>query len=120
MNLKNQLNNVQDYFSPKIIGEVNDVYVKVAKIKGDKIPWHNHKDEDELFYIIEGSLLFEIEEQDSFTMHQGDLFIIKRGINHRVSSTEECKIMLIENKTTAHTGEVKSEVTRTIEEQMSK
>lgn len=117
MNLKNQLNNVQDYFSPKIIGEVNDVYVKVAKIKGDDLPWHNHKDEDELFYIIEGNLLFEIEGQESFTMHKGDLFIIKRGINHRVSSKEECQIMLIENKTTAHTGEIESEITRSIEEQ---
>ncbi len=114
MNLKEQVNNVQDYFSPKVIGEVNDVYVKVAKIKGDKVPWHNHKAEDELFYIIEGSLLFEIEGQDSFTMNQGDLFIIKRGINHRVSSTEECKIMLIENKSTAHTGEVESEITKSI------
>ena len=114
MNLKNQLDNVQDYFSPKVIGEVNDVYVKVAKIKGDKVPWHNHKAEDELFYIIEGSLLFEIEGQEPFTMQQGDLFIIKRGINHRVSSTEECKIMLIENKSTAHTGEVESEITKSI------
>jgi len=100
-----------------VIGEVNDVYVKVAKIKGDKVPWHNHKEEDELFYIIEGSLLFEIEGQESFTMHQGDLFIIKRGINHRVSSKEECKIMLIENKSTAHTGEVESEITKSIAEQ---
>ena len=117
MNLKDQLNNVQDYFSPKVIGVVNDVYVKVAKIKGDKVPWHNHKAEDELFYIIEGSLLFEIEGQESFTMNQGDLFIIKRGINHRVSSTEECKIMLIENKSTAHTGEVESAITKSIEQQ---
>ena len=117
MNLKNQLDNVQDYFFPKVIGEVNDVYVKVAKIKGDKVPWHNHKDEDELFYIIEGSLLFEIEGQESFRMHQGDLFIIKRGINHRVSSIEECKIMLIENKTTAHTGEVESVISKSVEEQ---
>jgi len=117
MNLKDQLKNIEDYFSPKVIGEVNDVYVKVAKIKGDKVPWHNHKEEDELFYIIEGNLLFEIEGQEPFTMHQGDLFIIKRGINHRVSSTEECKIMLIENKSTAHTGEVESEITKSISEQ---
>jgi len=117
-NLKAQLDNVQNYFSPKVVGEVNDVYVKVAKIKGDKIPWHNHKNEDELFYIMEGSLLFEVEGEMPFTMNQGDFFIVKRGINHKVSSVDECKIMLIENKTTAHTGEVVSEVTRTIEEQL--
>lgn len=118
MKLIEEFTNVQDYFSPKVIGEVNDVYVKVAKIKGDKIPWHNHKNEDELFYIVEGSLLFEVEEEEPFEMNQGDLFIVKRGVNHRVSSVEECKIMLIENKSTAHTGSVISEVTRSIEEQL--
>lgn len=119
MNLKSKFDNINEYFSPKVIGEVNDVYVKVAKIKGDDIPWHNHKNEDELFYIVEGSLLFEIENQESFIMNQGDLFIIKRGINHKVSAKEECKIMLIENKTTAHTGEVESAVTKTIKDQLS-
>ncbi len=119
MNLKSKFANVNEYFSPKVIGEVNDVFVKIAKIKGDEIPWHNHKDEDELFYIIEGSLLFEIENEESFMMHEGDLFIVKRGINHKVSAEEECKIMLIENKTTAHTGEVKSAVTKSIQEQLS-
>ena len=118
MKLKDYFKDIRDYFSPEIIGEVNDVYVKVAKIKGDKVPWHNHGNEDELFYIIEGSLLFEIEEKDSFVMNEGDIFIVKKGINHRVSSTEECKIMLIENKTTAHTGDVQSEITKSIEQQL--
>lgn len=119
MNVKSKFADINEYFSPKVIGEVNDVFVKIAKIKGDDIPWHNHKEEDELFYIIEGSLLFEIENQESFTMKEGDLFIIKRGINHKVSAKEECKIMLIENKTTAHTGEVESTITKSIEEQLS-
>lgn len=118
MNLKDRSNEIKDYFSPEVIGEVNDVYVKVAKIKGEKVPWHNHTDEDELFYIIEGSLLFEIEGEDSFEMKQGDLFIVKKGVNHRVSSTEVCKIMLIENKTAAHTGDTPSEITKSIEQQL--
>lgn len=118
MNVKDHFNEIKNYFSPKIIGEVNDVYVKVARIKGNEIPWHNHKNEDELFYIIEGSLLFEIEGEDSFEMKKGDLYIVKKGINHRVSSTKECKIMLVENKTTAHTGDVKSKITRSIKQQL--
>lgn len=118
MNLREKFKDVNDYFSPKVIGEVNDVYVKIAKIKGVKIPWHNHKNEDELFYIVEGSLLFEIENEPSFTMRTGDMFIVKRGINHKVSAKEECKIMLIENKTTAHTGEIQSEVTKSIKDQL--
>lgn len=118
MNLKEKSKDIKDYFSPKIIGEVNDVYVKIAIIKGEKIPWHNHKKEDELFYIIEGSLLFEIEGKDSFIMNEGDLFIVKKGINHRVSSKNECKIMLIENKDTAHTGTIKSDITKSVQDQL--
>jgi quercetin dioxygenase-like cupin family protein len=117
MNLKQKLQQINEYFSPKIIGEVNDVFVKLAKIKGNELPWHNHKEEDELFYILEGSLLFEIEGEESFTMNQGDLYIVKKGINHRISSKEECCILLIENKTTAHTGEIFTDITKSIDEQ---
>lgn len=117
-NLEDTFSIIDGYFSPKIIGEVNDVYVKLAKINGDKIPWHNHKEEDELFYVIEGELLFEIEGQKSFILNEGEIFIVKRGLNHRVSSTSECKIVLIENKSTAHTGTVLTEITKTIKEQL--
>ncbi len=117
LNIREQFEDLKDYFSPRIIAEVNDVYVKVAKIKGDKVPWHNHKDEDELFYIIDGSLRFEIEGEKSFTMNAGDIYVVPKGINHRVSSEDECKIMLIENKSTAHTGDIKSEITKSIYDQ---
>ena len=119
INLRESFQLLTDYFAPKIIGEVNDVFVKIAMIKGEDIPWHSHKDEDELFYIVEGNLLFEIEGQESFTMKEGDIFIVGRGINHRVSSTKECKIMLVENKSTAHTGETITEITKSINEQLN-
>lgn len=118
INLKHKFNDISTYFSPKVIGEVNDVYVKLAKIKGEEVPWHNHANEDELFYIVEGNLLFEVEGEPAFTMKEGDMFIVKKGVNHRVSSEEECKIMLIENKTTQHTGDILTDITRSIEEQM--
>ena len=118
INLGERAAALTEYFSPRVIGEVNEVFVKVAKIKGDKIPWHNHPGEDELFYIIEGTLLFEIEGQEPFTMGPGDLFIVERGVNHRVSSTEECSILLVENKATAHLGETESEITRSVAEQL--
>jgi len=116
-NLRDSFQLLTGHFAPKIIGEVNEVYVKIASIKGEDIPWHNHREEDELFYVVDGSLLFEVEGQESFTMKKGDIFIVPRGINHRVSSTEECKIMLVEQKSTSHTGDVKSAVTRSIKEQ---
>lgn len=117
MNLKEKLSLINEYYAPKIIGEVNDVFVKLVKIKGNKVPWHNHRNEDELFFILSGSLCFEIENQESFVMKEGDLFILKQGINHRVSSKEECHIMLIENKTALHTGDVISTITKSIENQ---
>jgi len=117
MNLKEQLEDVKDYFSPKIVTEVNDQYVKIAKIKGQEVPWHNHENEDELFYIIEGELLIEVENETNITMKTGDMLVVPKGINHRVSSIDECSIMLIETKTTKHTGEVKSSITKSIQEQ---
>jgi quercetin dioxygenase-like cupin family protein len=111
------LSEITDYFSPKILGEVNDVFIKLVKIKGDKVPWHNHKNDDELFHVLSGSLLFEVENQESFTMNSGDIFIVKRGLNHRISSKEECHIMLIENKTVLHTGEIVNEITKSIKKQ---
>lgn len=118
MNLSKKLDQIEDYFSPKVIGEVNDVFVKLVKIKGDKVPWHNHQDEDELFYIIKGKLLFEVEHQEPFVMKKGDLFIVKRGINHRVSSKKECSILLVESKTTSHTGSVISIISKDISQQL--
>jgi mannose-6-phosphate isomerase-like protein (cupin superfamily) len=117
MNLKDAFLSLDNYFSPRIIGEVNDQYIKVVKINGQEVPWHNHENEDELFYIVEGSLLMEIECNEDFIMGKGDFYVVKKGINHRVSSKEECLIMLIESKTTEHTGKVKSEITKSIDEQ---
>ena len=117
LNIESALASIENYFSPKIIGEVNDVYVKIAKIKGEDVPWHSHKNEDELFYILEGSLLMEIENQPAFQMNKGDMYVVKRGVEHRVSSAKECHILLIENKTTAHTGDVVSDITKSISQQ---
>jgi quercetin dioxygenase-like cupin family protein len=117
MNIKEEFKSIENYFSPKIITTVNDQYVKLTKIKGEDIPWHNHENEDELFFISEGSLLMEIENEPSFTMNKGDLFVVKKGVNHRVSAENECLIMLIESKTTKHTGDVKSSITKSLEYQ---
>ena len=108
---------IQGYFSPKIIGEVNDVYVKVTKVKGDDVPWHTHDREDELFYIFKGSLVMEIANKEAFTLNAGELFIVKKGVRHRVYSRDECWVLLVENKETKHTGDVASSITKSIEDQ---
>lgn len=117
MNLKDAFVGLDNYFTPKVIGEVNDQYIKVVKIKGQEVPWHNHKNEDELFYVVKGVLLMEIENQPDQILKKGDLLVVKKGKNHRVSSKEECLIMLIESKTTEHTGKIKSAITKPIKDQ---
>lgn len=117
MNVRSSCTKLKNYFAPRILDEVNDHYVKVVKIKGQEVPWHHHENEDELFYIIEGQLLMEIEDQEGFVMKKGDLFVVRKGRNHRVSSDGECLVMLIEPKTTEHTGKVKSAISKSIEEQ---
>lgn len=117
MNLIDSFSGLDTYFSPKIIGEVNNQYIKVVKIKGQEVPWHNHENEDELFYVVKGALLMEIENQPGLIMKKGDILVVKKGQNHRVSAKDECLIMLIESKTTEHTGKIKSVITKSIRDQ---
>lgn len=119
MNLKDAFLSLNNYFSPRIIGEVNDQYIKVVKIKGQEVPWHNHENEDELFYVVKGTLLMEIENQSHLVLKKGDLFVVKKGKNHRVSSKKECLVMLIESKTTKHTGKIKSSITKSVAQQFN-
>ena len=117
-NLTKIFEQIIEYFSPKIIGEVDDVYIKLAKVKGDDVPWPTHDNEDEMFYVVEGSLVMEIEGEDSFELNEDEFYIVKKGVRHRVYSQDESRLMLIENKSTKHTGDVQSHITRSIEEQM--
>jgi mannose-6-phosphate isomerase-like protein (cupin superfamily) len=116
-NLSHLFNTVTQYFTPKIIAEVNDVYVKLAKVKGQDVPWHTHEKEDELFYVIKGNLTIEFKDHDSVQLNSGEICTVKAGVEHRVHSEEECWLMLIENKSTQHTGKVKSAITKSIEDQ---
>jgi len=118
-NLTKLFSGINEYYSPRVIGEVNDVYVKITKVKGHDVPWHTHDNEDELFYMVRGSLTMEIQNEGSFDLNEGEYFIVNKGIEHRVYSEEECWIMLIEPKATKHTGSVQSDITRSIDEQLN-
>lgn len=114
MKLAQQL---KGYFSPKIIGEVNDVYVKVTKIKGDEVPWHAHDGEDEMFYILNGRMKMFIDGEEPFDLKEGDFYIVKQGVKHRVTSQHDCWMILVENKSTKHVGDVDSPIAKSIEQQ---
>jgi quercetin dioxygenase-like cupin family protein len=117
-NVLNLFSRVKEYYSPKVIGEVNDVYIKITKVKGDDVPWHTHDNEDEMFYILKNSLEMEVEGEGNFTLNEGEFYIVKAGVRHRVHCEDESWMMLIENKETKHTGSVESKITKSIEEQM--
>ena len=114
-NLRDQAAALGDYWSPKILGQVNDQYVKVAKVKGD-LTWHKHDDEDELFLVLSGNLRIEYENH-VVDLAEGDFHIVPRNTLHNPVCDEECLIALIETVTTRHTGEKVIEKTRSIEEQ---
>lgn len=116
-NFKKELELVKDYWFPRIIGKVNNQYIKVAKLKGF-FTWHSHDDEDELFYVIKGSLTIEFEN-GCVKLNEGEFYVVPRGKKHNPIATEECWKVLIESVTTKHTGNVKTNKSKTIDQQLS-
>jgi mannose-6-phosphate isomerase-like protein (cupin superfamily) len=105
-----------EYWSPRVIAEIDDCYVKVAKVRGS-LAWHSHDDEDELFHVLSGSLRIEMDER-TVLLGPGDVFVVPKGVRHNPVADEECLIMLIERKSTRHTGNIVTDKTRSIDEQL--
>ena len=111
VNLQKKFSLFQDHWSPKIIGELNGQYVKLAKMKGE-FQWHHHDDEDELFLVVKGSFRMKLRDGD-IVVSEGELIIIPKGLEHCPVAEEEAQILLFEPKSTLNTGNVRSE--RTVE-----
>jgi len=105
-----------ELWSPRVVGELDDSYVKVAKVRGT-FGWHNHEHEDELFFILKGRLRIEMES-GSATLDEGEMFVVPKGVQHNPVAELECLIMLIERKSTLHSGNVVNENTRSLAEQL--
>ncbi|MBY0409066.1 MAG: cupin domain-containing protein [Burkholderiaceae bacterium] len=91
-----------EHWSPRVVAEFDDSFVKVAKVKGS-LTWHSHDNEDELFYILKGSLTIEMEGRQ-VVLQEGESFVVPKGVRHNPVAEQECHIMLIERKSTLHTG----------------
>jgi len=114
VNVAEKFTRFSDHFSPKIVGELNDSYVKLVKLKGEFV-WHHHDAEDELFMVVKGTLRMGIREdgrEREEVVHQGEFIIVPRGVEHRPAADEEVHLMLLEPKTTLNTGNVRNERTR--------
>jgi len=117
MNLTTELEAVTEYWTPRVIDEVNDQYVKVAKLKGELV-WHAHELEDELFFVVYGTLVIQLEGREDAVLHPGEFFTVPRGVRHNPVAEDEVGIMLIETKSTLHTGDVVSDRTVPIDRQL--
>lgn len=100
---------IKDYWSPRIAGEVNDSYVKLAKLKGEFV-WHHHEHEDELFLVVWGRLQIKLRDGDVW-LEEGEFVIIPRGVEHCPVAEEEVHVLLLEPKSTLNTGNVQNERT---------
>ena len=109
VNIKNKFNLFTEQWSPKIIGQLNGQDVKLAKLQGEFV-WHDHKNEDELFYIIKGTLKIEFRDK-MITLHEGDMLIIPKGVEHKPIAEEEVWVLLFEPSNIKHTGDVEHELT---------
>ena len=109
VDLQEKFSLFREHWQPKIVGELNGQYVKVAKLKGEFI-WHHHDEEDELFWVIKGRLTIKLRDGD-IDLREGQFFVIPRGVEHMPVAEKECHVVLFEPKTALNTGNVQNEKT---------
>lgn len=117
VNVREALDKLTDYWSPRVVGRVNDQFVKVAKFQGELV-WHAHADEDEMFLVVYGSMKIQLEDREIF-LKPGEFCVIPKGVRHNPVADEECGIVLIETMTTRHTGDEVISRTVPIEAQLA-
>src|SRR3954471_22791116 len=116
VNLAQKFSLFSDYYSPKLVGELNDTHVKLVKVKGEFV-WHHHDAEDELFLILKGTLrmkYFDGREEKELQLGEGEFVIVPQGVEQKPVADEEVHLLLIEPMTTLNTGNVRNE--RTVEQ----
>ena len=109
VNIADKLSLIQDFWGPRIAGELNDSYIKLAKLKGEFV-WHQHDNEDELFLVVKGKLQIKLRDHDLW-LEEGEFAIIPKGVEHCPIAEEEVHVILLEPKSTRNTGNVQNERT---------
>ena len=110
INIEQKLSLFKDHWNPRIIGEINKRHVKLAKIKGEFI-WHKHDKEDEMFLVLKGTLKIKFRDRTEI-IHENEIIIVPKGVEHRPIAEKEVSIMLFEPATTINTGDLDNERTR--------
>jgi mannose-6-phosphate isomerase-like protein (cupin superfamily) len=107
INLAEKFSLFTEHWSPKIVGELNDQHIKLVKFQGE-FTWHHHDQEDELFYVVNGSFDMMLQNE-TITVNKGEFIIIPRGVEHKPFEKEEVEVLLFEPATTLNTGNVENE-----------
>jgi len=108
INFDNKFRKFSEHWSPRVIAEMNDYQFKLVKIEGD-FTWHDHKDTDEVFMVLSGEM--EIEFRDGkVKISEGEMYVVKKGLEHKPFAQDECKILIIEPRGVVNTGQSESEL----------
>ena len=111
INLMNKFSLFDEKWTPKIIGELNNQYVKLCKLEGEFV-WHSHENEDELFMVFKGKLLMDFRDGRTVKVNEGEILIVPKGVEHKPYTNGDVVFnLLFEPKTTKHTGDVNSTLT---------
>jgi mannose-6-phosphate isomerase-like protein (cupin superfamily) len=114
VNLAEKFAKFSEHWSPKIVGQVNDLHIKAVKVKGQFL-WHQHDDTDEVFLVISGTLRIQLENRDDVEIGPGQFFVVPRGVRHCPEAENECELLLLEPAGTINTGETHGDLTATVE-----
>jgi mannose-6-phosphate isomerase-like protein (cupin superfamily) len=109
VNLSEKLSSIDEYWSPKIVGELNGQQVKVVKLKGSFV-WHHHENEDELFLVLKGILKIHLKDK-TVQLNEGEFFIVPKGVEHKPAAEDEVHLLLFEPAGTLNTGNITNELT---------
>jgi mannose-6-phosphate isomerase-like protein (cupin superfamily) len=109
INLAEKFGQISEYYSPKILGEVNDCAIKAVRVKGEFI-WHHHDNEDELFLVVKGTLRMKFRDHEA-VIREGEFVIVPHGVEHLPIADEEVQLILVEPKSTLNTGNITNERT---------
>ena len=109
INFQEKLAQIQEYWKPKVISEMNNYQFKLVKVKGEFI-WHRHRDTDETFVVLEGTLHIAFRDR-VVILQKGELFVVPKDTEHKPYANEECHILLIEPNNVINTGESTTELT---------
>ena len=115
-NLDAEFDAVTELWSPRVVAIANGQHVKVARVKGEFV-WHTHAQEDEFFLVRKGTLVIHYRDRPKVVLREGDFHVVPRGVEHMTAALEECWVVLVEPAATQHTGETKSDMTKSIEAQ---